>query len=681
METSAQQAVFLSYASQDAAAAGRIAKALRAAGLEVWFDQSELRGGDAWDRKLHQQIKECALFIAIISRNTDTRLEGYFRREWKLAIDRTHDMAEERAFLLPVVIDDTSDSTTHVPQRFHEVQWTRLPGGENAMAFVQRVQGLFGSVAAVTSGIAAGPAEAPASAVPRELFPRAATAPNGRRLWRALAPAVPRFSRGRAAFVTALAVLAIVVGYLKRDVVSAWFRWAKPDVETILVAQDSQSGIAADIESLGQGIVQNLTDGLCQLPRISLVSQEVVAKLGAQPLDFTRIRNELGADKLLTVRVTQQGRGYEVRVSLVETRTLRHLWGGTYARRSRDVADVVESVSHDVIEALQLRLNAKDRTRLEAFRLYQKGRYYLNKRSAEGLRKAVEFYGQAIQIDPSYAPAHAGIANCYSLLTYYGGVSPAESFPKAREAAQRALDLDETLADAHTALALVLRDYDRAWARAEREFKRAIELNPKYATAHQWYAEYLAALGRHDEAIRVMQRARELAPLEPAIAAVLGWVYYLARRPDDAITELAQTIEREPDFFLAHWFLSLAYAQKGLLDKAIASADTAVKLSEGSTRITADLAALHARSGNHALAESLLNRLRQRAEGEGYLSPYELALVEVGFGRNDRAFDLLNQAVRDRRWEVVNLKVDPMLDPLRNDPRFVPLVRRMGFPD
>jgi tetratricopeptide (TPR) repeat protein len=495
------------------------------------------------------------------------------------------------------------------------------------------------------------------------------------------APVLPRFNWGQRAFVVALAMLASVVVYFNRESIARWLPWTKPDIETIVAAQDSPPGIAADVESLGQGIVQNLTDGLCQLPRISVVTQVGVPALRTQPLDFARIRKELDVDALLTVGVTQHGRGYEVRVSLVETRTLRHLWGATYARRSRDVADVVESVSRDVIEALQLRLNANDRTRLEAYRLYQKGRYYLDKRSAEGLLKAVDLYGQAIQIDPEYAPAYAGLANCYSLLSYYGGVSPAQSFPKAKAAAQRALELDETLADAHTALALVLRDYDHAWAQAAREFERAIELNPNYATAHQWYAEYLAALGRHDEAIRVMQRARELAPLEPIIAADLGWVYYLARRPDDAIAELTETIEREPDFAPAHWFLGLADAQKGMLEKAIASVGTAVKLSGGSTRITADLAALQARSGNRVLAESLLEQLRQRAKRDGYLSPYELALVDVGLGRHDRAFDLLDQAVRDRRWEMVNLKVDPMLDPLRNDQRFLTLVRRMGFPD
>ncbi len=492
--------------------------------------------------------------------------------------------------------------------------------------------------------------------------------------------AAPRITWGRASAVAALVALAGLFGYLNREALIRWLPWARPDIEIIAIEQDSQPGIAADVQSLGEGIVKNLIDGLCQLPRISVVSFVGVPGLPARKLDFTRVRQELGADALLSVRVAHQDQGYEVRVSLVETRTLRHLWGASYVRRSRDVADVVESVSRDVIEALQLRLDAKDRSRLEAFRLYQKARYYLDTRGAEGLRKAVDFYGQAIQIDPNYAPAYAGLANCYSLLSYYAGVSPAESFPKAKTAAQRALELDETLADAHTALALVLRDYDHSWARAEREFQRAIELNPNYATAHQWYAEYLAALGRHDEAIRVMQRARELAPLEPIIAADLGWVYYLARRPDEAIAQLTGTIEREPDFFPAHWFLGLAYAQKGSLDKAIAAAETAVKLSGGSSRIIADLAALLARSGNRALAERLLEQLRQRAEQGGYLSPYELALVNIGLGRNDRAFELLDQAVRDRRWELVNLRVDPMLDPLRNDRRFASLVQRMGLP-
>lgn len=700
MKPPAFQAVFLSYASQDAEAAGRIAESLRAAGLEVWFDQSELRGGDAWDRKLRHQIRECTLFIAVVSKNTESRLEGYFRREWRMAIERTHDMAEEKAFLLPVVVDDTPDHTKHVPEKFHDVQWTRLPAGETSAAFVRRVQGLLGEapptapavaqerVAPLTSASTAPclPPSPPPSATGSASTPPISPAGLG------VTPTARRFKWGQVAFAATFALLAGFVGYLKRDSISTWLRGPKPDLETIAVMQDTQSGDAADVETLGQSIVHHLTDSLCQLPKVSVVSPEIVARRGAPPLDFARIRLELGADKLLSIRVTPQNPGsevagappnpgYEVRVSLIETRTLRHLWGATYPRLSRDVADVVENVSRDIVDALQLRLNATDRTRIEAYRLIRKGRYYLDMRSAHGLRKAVECYEQAIQNDPGFAPAHAGLANCCSLLVYYGGVLPAEGFPKAKRAAQRAIELDETLADAHTALGLVLRDYDRDWTGAEREFKRAIELNPKYATAHHWYAEYLAALGRHDESIRVMLRARDLAPLEPAIAAVLGWVYYLARQPDDAISQLTQTIERYPDFEIAHWFLSLAYAQKGQLEQAIAAANIGAKLFAGSSRITAVLATLHARAGNSTLAEELLARLRASTARENYVSPYELALMEVGFGRNDRAFELLNQAVADRRWEVVNLKMDPMLDPLRNDPRFAALVRRLGFPN
>jgi len=488
----------------------------------------------------------------------------------------------------------------------------------------------------------------------------------------------PRWWRSVAA--AALGLLAILGTLWKFDALQLKWPWAIPAIRTLVVAQEYQPAIPTDVKSLGEGIVQRLADGLCQLPRISVLSNKGVPALVDQPLDIVRIRKAMGADALVSVEVTKTDYGYEVRVMLTDTRSLRQLWGGVYKRRSRDVADTVESVSHDVTEALQLRLSVEDQRRLEAYRTYQKARYYWDTRSADGLRKAIDYYDEVIRIDPSFAPAYAGLANCYSLLCYYSGTSPAESYPKAKAMARKALELDETLAEAHTALAVVLRDYDYAWAESEREFKRAIELNPGYATAYQWYAEYLAALGRFDEAIQVMQRARELAPSEPIVAADLGWVLYLARRPNDAIAQLKQTIEREPEFAPAHWFLSLAYAQKGLLVPALESADTAVALSGGSTRIMADCAVLHARAGNRDLATSLVQRLHDVAARGNYVSPYELALVNVALGRNEQALDLLDQSVHDRRWELVNLQVDPMLDPLRQDGRFARLVHRLGFP-
>lgn len=683
MDSLSSRAVFLSYASQDAEAAGRIAAALRAAGVEVWFDQSELRGGDAWDRKLRHQIRDCALFVAIVSKTTDSRLEGYFRREWRLAIERTRDMAEERPFLVPVVVDETSDGTRRVPERFHEVQWTRLPGGETPPAFVQQVQALLALIPDVAPAVSTDPPVRSGSMPPLnpESGTRIASGSNPGRLW-------------RAAFVAAVVVLGGIVAVSWRGSWPGWRGGKTPELGTIAVVHDCQPGVPADVEMLGQSIVHNLTDGLCQLEQLSVVAHEVVARYGTKPLDFARLRAELGAEKLLTVSVRSlvagsdgsRGGGagrpdYEVRVSLSETRTHRHLWGDTFVRRSRDAADVVENVSRAVVEALQIGLNARDRTRLEAYRLSQKGRYHWDGRTGEALQLAVNCYEQAIRLVPDYAAAHAGLANCYSLLPYYGATRPTDAYPKARDAARRALKLDDSLAEAHAALGLVLRDYERDWRGAEREFRRAIELNPKYATALQWYAEYLAALGRHDESVEAMQRARNLAPLEPIVSAVLGWVEYLGGRSDQAIAVLAATVERHPEFWVAHWFLSLAEARKGQFDRAIPSALRAHELSRGDNRSTAALANLQARSGRRAEAERHLQQLKRQAGNGGHVSPYDFAVVEVGLGIKESAFDHLEQAVQGRHWEVMNLKVDPLLEPLRSEPRYTALVRKMGLPD
>ena len=494
-----------------------------------------------------------------------------------------------------------------------------------------------------------------------------ATKTSRRRLWRVAAAA-------------GLGFIGVIGALWKFGALELKWPWATSAIRSLVVAQEYQAAIAPDVKSLGQGVVQRLADGLCQLPRISVLSNEGVPALVDRPLDIMRVRKEMGADALVTVQVTKTDDSYEVRVALTDARSLRHLWGGVYSRRSRDVADAVESVSHDVTEALQLRLSVEDQRRLEAYRTFQKARYYWDTRSADGLRKAIDNYSEVTRLDPNFAAAYAGLANCYSLLCYYSGTRPAETSPKAKANARKALELNETLAEAHTALAVVLRDYDYTWAESEREFKRAIELNPSYATAYQWYAEYLAALGRFDEAIHVMRKALQLAPLEPIVAADLGWVYYLARRPDDAIAQLTQTIEREPDFAPAHWFLGLAYAEKGLLVPALQSADSAVALSEGSTRMMADCAVLHARAGSRVMAESLLRRLHAIAARGDYVSPYELALVNIALGRNEQALDFLDQSFRDRRWELVNVQVDPMLDPVRHDPRFARLVQRLGFP-
>ena len=489
--------------------------------------------------------------------------------------------------------------------------------------------------------------------------------------------------RGRTRLTVLVAVmlaLAAVAVYVNRGALASLLSF-RQTVRSIAVLSDAQPGTPPNVDYVSRRLVDSLTDRLSQIPGLDVIAQPQVRRLSSQPLDVMQVGKDAGADAVVTVGVRQSGAGYDVRVGMVDTRHARHLWGQSYTRPSSDVADVVDDISNDVTESLQLRLDAADKSRLEAYDLYQKGRYYWSKRTAEGLRRAVECFTQVTRLDPHHALAYAGLANAQGLLSYYGGVSPADSFPKARIAADKALELDETLADAHTALGLVLRDYDHDWAGAEREFRRALELNPKDATAHQWYAEYLAALGRHDEAIRYARRAEELAPLEPAVAAVHGWVYYVAGRPDEAIAQLLKLVDREPNFALAHWFLALAHAQNGQLAAAVAAGEQAVALDGGSSQMTACLAAINARAGKREAAVKLLSRLDGIRRSGGYVSPYDMALVHVALGDREQAFALLDRAITDRRWELVNLNVDWMLDPIRDDPRFSVLARRMGFPE
>lgn len=436
---------------------------------------------------------------------------------------------------------------------------------------------------------------------------------------------------------------------------------------------DPGTGYACD------ALTQGVTDSLSQLPDLLVPSRNAVSRYKGSSLDIAKIRSSLKVHGVLQGSVARQAGKLSMKVDLIDARTQKRLQTNEYMLEPGDFLPVQERIFSDISQTLRPNLTGEERQTLATYAVYQKARYYLNKRTPEGLKKAVEYFIQVIEKNPEYALAHAGLADCYNLLPVYSGLSPREAFPKAKQAAQTALHLDEGLAQAHTALALVRMNYDRDWVAAEGEFKRALELDPEYETAHQWYAEYLTNVGRFDQAITHMNWARELAPLSLIIHADLAWVLYCARRPDEALEQLRKTVNLDPDFAAAHWFLGWVYYQKRDFERSLSGLNKA--LQGGISRAQADIAFVRARSGDRAEALRILENLKADAErGNKYVSQFEYALIYTGLDDRDKAFAALDRAFEERPWDLASAKVDPLLDSLRSDRRFPEMLRRLGLP-
>jgi tetratricopeptide (TPR) repeat protein len=361
------------------------------------------------------------------------------------------------------------------------------------------------------------------------------------------------------------------------------------------------------------------------------------------------------------------------------------VWAREYDRDQQDLLAVHAEIAQEIAEGIQTTLGGprpavqtltplSDRA-YEAYDLDLKGRFFWNKRTGQSLRQAVDYFQRATEKDPGYARAYAGLANAYALMSGYTGRLQTEFMPQARSAALKALELDETLPEAHTALALILQKYDWDWHGAEQHFRRAIELDPNYATAHHWYAEHLAFCGRFDEALRESQLARRLDPLSLIIAADDGTILYYSRRYDRAIQEFRSVIEMEPSFPRAHNVLK-AYVQQGRYADALADLDASGTMTDPMTWLT--YAYVYGRSGQMQQAQRALVKFRELSRGQ-LIDPALLAWAHLGMGNRDEALSSLEKAYSQRSDTMVTLKVEPAFDPLRSDPRFQDLQRRVGL--
>ena len=443
-----------------------------------------------------------------------------------------------------------------------------------------------------------------------------------------------------------------------------------------------------EAEYLSDGITESLINSLSRLPGLRVMSFNSVLRYKGRGADAREVGRTLGVEAVLTGRVAQRGDGLVVSVELVDVRDNSHVWGERYDRRLSDLLAVQGEISREVLEKLRPRLTGEQERRAtrrytenaEAYKLYLKGRFYWNKRTFDGLKKGVEHFQRALELDPNYALAYSGLADSYYNLSFVGMVPADGARPEVLEAARRAVELDPNLPEARTSLAAAKERFEWDWVGAEREYKRALELNPEYATAHHRYGMFLAGVqGRYDEALAELKRALELDPASLIINADLGHVYYLMRRYDLAIDQLLKTIELDPNFPRSHFYLANCYTQTGRYDEAVGEMQKAAELL-GSDSFKGQLGYVYAVAGRRDEALRILAELKEAARGR-YVPGGQVMWVYVGLGDKDRAFEYLEKGFKGAGPGLpLSLRADPKFDRMRSDPRFADLLRRMGLP-
>jgi TolB-like protein/Flp pilus assembly protein TadD/predicted Ser/Thr protein kinase len=458
-------------------------------------------------------------------------------------------------------------------------------------------------------------------------------------------------------------------------------------IDSVAVLPFVNAGGDPNAEYLSDGITESLINSLSQLPHLRVMSRDSAFMFKGKNTDAQTVGRQLGVRAVFEGRVMQRGDDLEISAELVDARDNSHVWGQRYNRKLADVFALQDDLAKEMTTALRMRLTGEDEKRMaksdtanpEAYQDYLKGRFWWNKRTEEGLNRGVEYFQQAIAQDPTYAVAYSGLADCYRGLGYYGYVSPKEAYPKAKEAALMAVQLDDKLAEAHNSLEGVKADYDWDWAGAEREGRRAIELNPNYAPAHQWYGSTLGQLGRSQEAQAELKRALDLDPLSVVINWNMGTgLFFFTRQYDQAIEQERKTLELDPNFMLAHVFLGVAYVQTSMYKEGLAELDEALVISPGNTLAISQLGRADALSGRRTEALKAIDQLNELSR-QRFVPATRWAVVYVGLREKNKALEWLEKAYQERSLGPSTLKANPVFDPLRSDPRFADLLRRMNL--
>ncbi len=496
-----------------------------------------------------------------------------------------------------------------------------------------------------------------------------------------------------AVIVVAMVIAIGAVGY------ALYVRFGEKEVptETVAPEQEQIKSIAVlpfvdmspnkDQEWFCDGISDAILNALTHIGNLRVPGRTSSFSFKGKDTNFAEIGRQLNVESVLEGSIVKSGNRLRITAQLIKADDGFHLWSETYNRETEDVFPLIEEISLKIVEALKIDLLSNEKAaiekryteNIEAYNLYLQGRYYWNQRTEEGLKKAIELFQQAVEQDPTFALAYAGLADSYNLLSLYGPFPANEVMPKAKASALKALEIDNTLAEAYTSLAFYRFSYEWDWEGADIEFKKAIELNPGYPTAHHWYAEYLSATGKLNESIAEMKRALELDPLSPIIARDLGEKFYYMRRFDEAIEQFKKTLEMYPNFSPAYLILSRAYAQKGMYEEAIDSFQKAREI-PGYTGQPSGLGYIYAISGERDKAEQILHALIKQKKEE-FISSGRIAIIYAGLGETDKAFEWLEKACEEHTYFVSHLKVGPQWDSLRSDPRFKALLKKMGLPE
>ena len=480
-----------------------------------------------------------------------------------------------------------------------------------------------------------------------------------------------------------VAIALVFIAIAAAGIIYLTFR-QKP-LDSLAVLPFVNVGADPGTEYLSDGITESIINNLSQLPKVSVRSFSSVSRYKNKDADPQEAGRALRVQAVLTGRLVHHGDQVAINTELVEVRDNRQIWGGQYNPKVSDTLAIQEQISREISDKLRLQLSGEDKQRMTrgatenpaAYQLYLQGRYQWNKRTLEGLQESIDYFQQAVQKDPRYALAYAGQADSYAQLADFNVLPTREVLPKVKSAAAKSLELDEAGAEAHTSMAWA-KFHEWDWAGAEKEFKRAIELNPSYPTAHSWYGEYLMVLGRFDEALAEMTRASELNPLSPPLNLALGYRFYYAHEYPQAIDQIQKTLAMEATYVPAHVYLGRAYEQKGTFPVAIAEMRKALDLSEGDTNELAALGHAYAVAHQEVEAKKILDQLKERSQ-QTYVQPSLIALIHVGLGDKNQAFDWLQKAYEDRSAGLLYLKVDPAFDSVRPDARFVDLLHRVGL--
>jgi serine/threonine-protein kinase len=503
------------------------------------------------------------------------------------------------------------------------------------------------------------------------------------------ADVVPGMGRGRGRFHAYAAVLAfvgvMVVGVAILYQLGVFNRSAESIDSVAVLPMENLSG-DSEQEYFADGMTDALIADLAKIRALRVISRTSAMHYKGSDKSLPEIARELNVDAIVEGTVVRSGDRVRITAQLIHAEEDRHLWAKSYERKIRDILDLQGELAQAIAEEIRVELSPQERASLaearpvdpEAYQLYLKGRYHWNKRTEQGVRKAIDYFERAVDVDPGCAPAYCGLSDAYNILAAFGHVPWVEALQKSTMAAFKALELDDKLAEAHVSVATVFHNHMWEWAKAEAEYRRAIELNPGYATGHHWHALQLATMNRFDEAIVEARKAQQLDPLSVMVNVDFGWIYYCSHQYDRAIEEYLKMADMYPDFQTVHAYLAVAYAKKEMYEEASAELRKAPAPSDGEPLALAYFGCAYGLMGRHDEAREIVDELKDRTELKG-VAPYFLAIAYAGLGESDQVMRCLEKACEDRA--IVNEVLrDPVFDFLREDQRFVTLLETMGLP-